>query len=90
MNPLDDFKLHTERLDSPGVSAIEITPSDSTLLAKVSRAIYIGGSGNLAVEMLGGQTPIVFVGVSAGCILPIRVTKVLSTSTTATNLVALY
>jgi hypothetical protein len=89
MNPLDDFKLHTERLDSPGVSAITITPHNTTPLAKVSRAIYIGGSGNLVVEMLGGQTPITFVGVSAGCVLPIRVTKVL-TDTTATNLVALY
>ena len=89
MNPLDDFQLHTERLDSPGASAIEITPSDSVLLARVSRAIYVGGSGNLVVEMLGGQTPITFVGVSAGCVLPIRVTKVLA-ATTATNLVALY
>ncbi|QQO91885.1 tail fiber protein [Flavobacterium phage vB_FspM_immuto_3-5A] len=89
MNPLDDFKLHIERLDSPGVSAIEITPSNSTPLVKVSRAIYIGGSGDLVVEMLGGQTPITFVGVSAGCVLPIRVTKVLE-STSATNLVALY
>jgi hypothetical protein len=89
MNPLDNFKLHTERLDSPGMSAIEVTPSNSAPLAKVSRAIYIGGSGDLVVEMLGGQTPITFVGVSAGCVLPIRVTKVL-TATSATNLVALY
>ena len=89
MNPLDNFKLHTERLDSPGMNAIEVIPSNSAPLAKVSRAIYIGGSGDLVVEMLGGQTPITFVGVSAGCILPIRVTKVL-TATSATDLVALY
>jgi len=89
MNSLDTFNLHTERLDSPGSSAIAITPSNSTSLAAVSRAIYIGGAGNLTVEMAGGQTPITFVGVSAGCLLPIRVNKVL-TSTTATNLVALY
>ena len=88
MNPADNFKLHTERLDSPGASAIAITPSNTDALEKISRAIYIGGAGNLTVEMLGGQT-VTFVGLSAGCLLPIRVNKVL-TSTTATNLVALY
>jgi hypothetical protein len=88
MNPADNFKLHTERLDSPGASAIAITPSNTVNLTKTSRAIYIGGVGNLTVEMLGGQT-VTFVGLSAGCLLPIRVNKVL-TSTTATNLVALY
>jgi hypothetical protein len=88
MNPADNFKLHTERLDSPGASAIAITPNNTDALEKISRAIYIGGAGNLTVEMLGGQT-VTFVGLSAGCLLPIRVNKVL-TSTTATNLVALY
>jgi len=88
MNPADNFRLHTERLDSPGANAIAITPSDSANLAATSRGIYIGGSGNLTVEMAGGQT-VTFTGVSAGCILPIRVNKVL-TSTTATYLVALY
>lgn len=88
MNAADNFKLHTERLDSPGANAIAVTPSDSANLDKTSRAIYIGGSGNLTVEMVGGQT-VTFTGVSVGCLLPIRVNKVL-TSTTATNLVALY
>jgi len=88
MNEADNFRLHTERLDSPGANAIAITPSDSTNLDRTSRAIYIGGSGNLVVEMVGGQT-VTFTGVSAGCLLPIRVNKV-RTSTTATNLVALY
>jgi hypothetical protein len=88
MNPADNFKLHTERLDSPGANAIAITPSNTDALEKISRAIYIGGAGNLTVEMIGGQT-VTFVGLSAGCLLPIRVYKVL-TSTTATNLVALY
>lgn len=88
MNPSDNFRLHTERLDSPGANAIAITPNNTTPLEKTSRGIYIGGSGNLVVEMVGGQT-VTFVGVSTGCILPIRVNKVLTT-TTATNLVALY
>lgn len=88
MNTSDNFRLHTERLDSPGANATAITPNDSTNLEKTSRAIYIGGAGNLVVEMAGGQT-VTFTGVSAGCILPIRVNKV-RTATTATNLVALY
>jgi hypothetical protein len=41
------------------------------------------------VLMASGQT-VTFVGVAAGSVLPIRVARVNSTNTTATNIVALY
>lgn len=66
-----------------------VTPSDSTdfSLGKC-RALYVGGAGNL-VAILGG-TAITFNSVPAGSVLWIAASRVNSTSTTATNIVALY
>ncbi len=72
----------------PATHAAAVTPSDSVDLANFSRAIYVGGAGNLVVVMLSGEQ-VTFTGVQAGTILPIRVTRVRATSTTATAIVAL-
>lgn len=65
-----------------------VTPSD-TVSIPVTRAIYVGGTGNLAVTMLDGQV-VTFSGVPAGTTLYIQVTKVMATSTSATLILALY
>ena len=85
----DIFEKNFTELESPVSNAVAITPNNSTDLAQTTRAIYIGGSGNLTVEMAGGGVDVTFTGLVAGIILPIRVIKV-KTSSTATNLVALY
>lgn len=68
--------------------AATVTPSDSTVL-RPTRGIYVGTGGNIAVQMTLGNT-VTLVGVLGGSILPIQVVKVLSTGTTASNMVALY
>lgn len=73
----------------PASFAEVVTPSDTTDLSRTSRALFVGGAGNISVEMAGGQSAVVFTGVVAGQILPIAVTRVNSTSTTATNIVAI-
>lgn len=67
--------------------AVAVTPSDATIIP-VTRALYIGGTGNINVRMADEQT-LVFAAVPVG-IFPIQVDQVLSTSTTATNIIALY
>lgn len=67
--------------------AVAVTPNDSTDL-QVTRALYVGVTGNLNVTMADGQT-LVFSNVPVG-IFPIQVQKVLSTSTTASSIIALY
>jgi hypothetical protein len=84
----DKFKRYTSGLASPARSAIQVTPSDSVDLETSSRALYIGGNGNVEVIMVGGQT-ITFNGILAGTVLPIRVTRVRDENTTANNIVAL-
>lgn len=73
----------------PAVHAFAITPNDSTDLEYVTRAIYVGGAGDVAVTTQGGES-VTFSGVTVGTLLPIRVTKVKSTGTTATLLLGLY
>jgi hypothetical protein len=68
--------------------AVAITPSNTTVL-RPTRGIYVGTGGNIAVQMALGNT-VTLVGVLGGSILPIQVVKVLSTNTTASNMVALY
>lgn len=76
-------------LESPATNAAAMSENDSTDLAYTTRAIYVGGAGNVVVDMVSGQTEVTFSSVPAGTILPIRATR-LRTATTATNLVALY
>jgi hypothetical protein len=71
----------------PGVSAVAVTPSDAADLAYTTRMLYIGGAGNLTVKMADGVN-CTFTAVPAGSTLPLRVTRVLATGTTATSIVA--
>lgn len=71
------------------INAVSVTPSDSTSLTTTAKALLIGGAGNVSVKLLNGST-VILNGLTAGTIYPIAVTQVNATSTTATNIVALY
>lgn len=77
-------------LGEPAVYATAITPHDDNDLAFVSRALYIGGEGDVEVHMQGNRTAVVFSAVPAGTILPIRVRRVLAGNTTATLIVSMH
>lgn len=68
---------------------VAVTASDSTVLP-VTRGVWVGGAGNLAVVFADGGSAVTLPGVQAGTMLSIAVTKVMSTNTTATSIVALY
>jgi hypothetical protein len=68
--------------------AVAVTPHDTTLLANVADALYIGGAGNVTVFTVAG-TAIAFNGATAGSVIPIKAQRVNATGTTATNIVAL-
>lgn len=78
---------------APATKAAAVTASDSTVVN--ARALYVGTGGTVAVHMLGnaaspGETSVSFVNVPSGTLLPISCYRVLSTGTTASNIVALY
>lgn len=84
----DIYSKQKPQLDSPGVGAFAVTPNDSTDLTQVPRWLYIGGAGNLAVVMANDDS-VTFVSVPVGR-FDIRVSRILATGTTATNIVAVY
>lgn len=73
----------------PAVFAFNMSPSDLAYQPFLSRAVYVGGGGNLAILTAGGDI-VILVAVVAGTVLPIRVAKVFATGTTASNLVGFY
>jgi hypothetical protein len=84
----DRFSNFGASLESPYEDGVAVTPSDSTVL-DTTRALYIGGAGAVAVVTKGGTT-LTFSAVPVGTVLRLRVTKVMATNTTATNILALY
>lgn len=73
----------------PADKVVAVTASDSTDLTG-ARALFVGGEGNVAVRMINDpSTTVTLTGVTAGSILPLRVTRVMA-ATTATNITALY
>ena len=76
-------------IDAPANDAATITKSDSVNFTKTCRGIYCGVGGDIAVVTLDGSV-VTFVGVLGGTILPIRATRVNSTNTTASSMVALW
>jgi len=51
--------------------------------------LYVGGAGDVNAVLESGNT-VLFAGVNAGSFLPVLTKQVLSASTTATNMLALY
>lgn len=69
--------------------ALAVTPSDAATFP-TTRALYVGGQGgDLTVQMAEGNN-VLFGAVPAGMVLPIGVTMVLNTGTTATEIMRLY
>lgn len=69
-------------------NAVAVTKSDATVIPP-TRALWVGGAGNLSLKFHGGTAAVSIVGVAAGTLLPVNVTQVLD-ATTATSIVAMY
>lgn len=74
---------------SPAIQAFAVTKSDTTVFPRPTKALYVGGAGDVAVLLADDTSPVVFSAVPAGTFLPVRVSKVLSTGTTATLILGL-
>lgn len=84
----DEFNNLAPALTSPASCAEAIIPSDSSDLSYVTRGLYVGQSGTVAVRMKSGDT-VTFENVQGGTTLALRVERVLDTGTTAQGLIGL-
>jgi hypothetical protein len=69
-----------------GAVAVDLTSTDQVITSGC-RGLHVGGSGTVKVDMPSAEG-ITFTGVTG--ILPIQVTKVYKTGTSATSIVALF
>jgi hypothetical protein len=75
---------------APALNFAGISPTDSVAFSfGLARALYIGVGGDVNVYDQAG-TAVLFKGAQSGAVIPIRAGGVAATSTTATNIVALY
>lgn len=82
------------RVDSSAQGAVPVTPSDTVSIAfpsgtHYSKGIYIGVTGDLVAVMADG-TSVTFKAIAAGVIHPISAVRIDATSTTATDILAVY
>lgn len=80
----DSFSGFAGGVESPASNALAVTAS-ATALAQTTRALYIGADGSITVTMAGGGS-VTFAGLTAGTLLPVRVTHV----TAGTGVIALW
>jgi hypothetical protein len=91
----DKSKQFAPSYQTPAGNALAVTPSDTGALSAaglpvISRGIYVGGGGHINVVMALNSATVVFSSVAGGSLLPIRVTRVQNSGTTATGIVAVW
>ncbi len=86
----DRVKNQMDLASDPAVDAedADIASSDHAFAA-VTRAIYVGTGGDVKVDMHGG-TAVTFKSVAGGTVLPIAVSNVYQTGSTASDIVGLF
>ncbi|MGI9159847.1 MAG: spike base protein, RCAP_Rcc01079 family [Saprospiraceae bacterium] len=83
MPALDNYDRSAVALDAPADDMVPLTPSDSTDLVTMSKALYVTVAGNIEVITRAGNTRVI--AVPANFILPLRITRLKASSTTATG-----
>jgi hypothetical protein len=68
---------------------VDVSAVDQTL-APFARALYVGVTGDVTVDMAKNGSAILFKAVPAGTYLRVIVSKVYKVGTTATSIIALY
>jgi hypothetical protein len=87
MAPRPGEALNDSTASIKSALAVDVSSVDSTFTG-VTRAIYIGTSGNLSVLFVGDSAPVTLSNLSSGFWHPMQVEKVLAAGTTATGIVA--
>lgn len=83
----DNFKSFPPHLETPAENAFAVTIGENMEYA--TRAIYVGVGGDINIQTVHNDE-VLLKNVLTGQILPIRVKKILSSGTTATDIVGFY
>lgn len=83
----DRFGTYADAPDAPATQAFAIVPSDGAELPAVTKAIYVGSSGDVTLRPLRGTADVTYRNVPEGAYLTVRASHVRATGTTAGDLV---
>ena len=86
--PQDKFSS-TDSVTSPARDCFAIIPDDSSELARVPKAIYIGSGGDVTLQAADNSQDVIFRTVPSGTTLDVRANAVRSSGTTAADWVGL-
>ncbi|NRB04233.1 MAG: hypothetical protein HRU30_13330 [Rhodobacteraceae bacterium] len=86
---VDPFKEYSPAPTSPISGGFNVVPNDSVDLPILTRALYVGGAGDVSVAFDDG-TILTLPNLAAGVIYPIRAARVMAAGTTATAIKGLY
>ena len=93
MAAIDPYSGENAGYGAPALNGEEVTPADGSDLTYATRAIWVGGAGDLEVVMKGDKAAagatLSITGIPAGTLLPLSVVRIKATGTTATAIVAL-
>ena len=81
----DRFRNHADSPMAPASNAFAITPSDVGSLPVATKAIYVGGGGDITLRPLHAEADVLFAAFPAGGILDVRASAIRATGTTATG-----
>lgn len=84
----DAFQDFRPALDSVFHNAVAVTPNDATDLPDMARGLYVGTGGDVVLIPKGGSASVTLKNVPQGSYVLFAVKRVLSTGTTASNIVA--
>jgi hypothetical protein len=86
---MSNFADYADSPIAPALRCFDITPDDNAALAFTTKALYIGGAGDLVLRSPLGAADVTFRNLPAGYILDVRATAVRATGTTATAIIGL-
>lgn len=84
----DEFSDYAISPTAPAEAAEAISPSDASGVEFVTRALYVGDGGDIRVKLLRGSV-VTLRSVPSGSFMPLRITQVFATGTTASSLVGM-
>lgn len=85
----DPFRSHADSPQAPASDCYTVSPSDTAELPRVTKALYVGSAGDVALRALNSDTDVIFRNLPAGGMIDVRAKAVRESGTTAADLIAL-